>query len=59
MISKYFTVLLVNKTNFSSPCHALKNSVAVKGLNKACAWFLEIAFMQGCMCVYASEAINN
>ena len=31
MVSKYFTVLLVNKTN---PCHALKNSIAVKGLNK-------------------------
>ena len=25
-------ILLVNKAKFSNPCHALKNSVAVKGL---------------------------
>ena len=32
MVSKHFTVLLINKTKFPNPCHALKNSVAVKGL---------------------------
>ena len=32
MVSKYFTVLLINKTKFPNPCHALKNSVAVKRL---------------------------
>ena len=36
MVSKYFTALLINKTNkFPHPCHALKNSVAVKGLKSA------------------------
>ena len=33
MISKYFTVLLVDKIKFTNPCHALKSSVVVKGLN--------------------------
>ena len=32
MVSKYFTVLLADETKFSNPCHALKSSVAVKGL---------------------------
>ena len=27
------TVLLINKTKFLDSCHALKNSVAVKGLS--------------------------
>ena len=31
MVSKY-SVLLNSKTKFLNPCHALKNSVAVKGL---------------------------
>ena len=26
------TVLLINKTKFPNPCHALKNSIAVKEL---------------------------
>ena len=29
----YFTVLLIDKTKFPTPGHALKNSVAVKELN--------------------------
>ena len=33
MVSKNYTALLVYKIEFSNPCHALKNSVAVKGLN--------------------------
>ena len=32
MVSKYFQVLLINKTKFPNTCHALKNSVAVKGI---------------------------
>ena len=32
MVSKYFSVLLINKTKFPNPCHAVKNSAAVKGL---------------------------
>ena len=34
MVSEYFTVLLIYKTKFLNPCHALKNSVVVKGLIK-------------------------
>ena len=29
----YYKLLLINKTTFPNPRHALKNSVAVKGLN--------------------------
>ena len=32
MVSKHFTVLLINKTKLPNPCHTLKNSVAVKRL---------------------------
>ena len=32
IVSKYFTVSLINKTKFSNPCLALKSSIAVKGI---------------------------
>ena len=32
MVSKYFTVLLIIISKLFNPCHALKNSVAVKRL---------------------------
>ena len=32
MVSKYFTVVLINEAKFSNPCHALQNGAAVKGL---------------------------
>ena len=44
MVSKYFTVLLVNKTKFSKLCHALKNSVAVKGLK-----YIRIQYTHACI----------
>ena len=32
LTSMYFTVVLISKTKFSNPCHALKNGAAVQGL---------------------------
>ena len=43
MVSKYFITLLVYKTKFSNPCHALKNSVAKKGLRSDCKFAVSVS----------------
>ena len=57
MVSKYFTALLVYKTKFSNPCHALKNCIVVKGLIVSSHTLTDIILHPINICMYELDAL--